>query len=89
MGNKIEMKLKIIIITMLLSTATIMLNAQISHRGFARASLGALPNENGEYSVLQNTFDWRLDYGKGDVGLYVIKSPIKSILQDRIMSIFC
>ena len=71
MGNKIEMKLKIIIITMLLSTATIMLNAQISHRGFARASLGALPNENGEYSVLQNTFNWQLEYGKNNVGLFV------------------
>jgi len=71
MGNKIEMKLKIIIITMLLSTATIMLNAQISHRGFVRTYLGALTEQDGEYSVLQNTFDWRLDYGKGNVALYV------------------
>ena len=62
------MKQKIIII--LLLTTTIMLNAQITQRGFVRTYLGTL-TEDGHYSILQNTFDWRLDYGKGDVGLYV------------------
>jgi Protein of unknown function (DUF1302) len=59
------------IIVFLLLTATIMLNAQIIHHGFVRTYLGALTDMEGEYSVLQNTFDWRLDYGKGDVALYV------------------
>ena len=52
-------------------TATIMLNAQIIHHGFVRTYLGALTEQDGEYSVLQNTFDWKLDYGKGNVALYV------------------
>ncbi len=64
------MKRKILIIFLLL-TAAIMLNAQIIHHGFVRTYLGALIDQDGEYSVLQNTFDWRLDYGKGDVALYV------------------
>ena len=64
------MKRKILIVFMLL-TATIMLNAQIIHHGFVRTYLGALTDQDGEYTVLQNTFDWRLDYGKGDVALYV------------------
>ena len=59
------------IIVFLLMTATIMLNAQIIHHGFVRTYLGALTEQDGEYSVLQNTFDWRLDYGKGNVALYV------------------
>lgn len=64
------MKRKILIIFLLL-TAAIMLNAQIIHHGFVRTYLGALIDQDGEYSVLQNTFDWRLDYGKGDVALYI------------------
>jgi len=64
------MKRKIIIVSLLL-TATIMLNAQIIQHGFVRTYLGALIDQDGEYSVLQNTFDWRLDYGKGDVTLFV------------------
>ena len=60
-----------ILIAFLLLMATIMLNAQIIHYGFVRTYLGALTQKDGEYSVLQNTFDWRLDYGKGDVALYV------------------
>ncbi|MEA3499842.1 MAG: DUF1302 family protein [Candidatus Marinimicrobia bacterium] len=64
------MKFKKIIITVLLLTITIMLNAQITHRGFVRTHIGALA-EDSEYSILQNTFDWRLEYGKGDVGLFV------------------
>ncbi len=59
------------IIVFLLLTATIMLNAQIIHHGFVRTYLGALTDQDGEYSVLQNTFDWRLDYGKSNVALYV------------------
>ena len=47
------------------------LNAQIVHHGFVRTHLGALTEQGGEYSVLQNTFDWKLDFGKGDVALYV------------------
>jgi len=47
-----------------------MVNAQIIQRGFVRLHLGALA-ENGDYIVEKNTFDWRLEYGKGDVGLYV------------------
>lgn len=49
----------------------LMLNAQIVHHGFVRSYLGALTEQDGDYSVLQNTFDWRLDYGKGDVELFV------------------
>jgi hypothetical protein len=48
-----------------------MLDAQIIHRGFVRTYLGTLTEQDGEYSVLQNTFDWKLDYGKGDVALFV------------------
>jgi len=59
------------IIVFLLLTATIMLNAQIIHHGFVRTYIGALTDQDGEYSVLQNTFDWKLDYGKDDVALYV------------------
>ncbi|MEA2097377.1 MAG: DUF1302 family protein [Candidatus Cloacimonadota bacterium] len=64
------MKRKIIILLLLL-TAALILNAQIIHHGFVRTYLGALTDQDGEYSVLQNTFDWKLDYGKGDVALYV------------------
>jgi len=64
------MKQKITIIFLMLSVG-LMLSAQIIHHGFVRTYLGALTDQDGEYSVLQNTFDWRLDYGKGDVALYV------------------
>ncbi|MDP8267421.1 MAG: hypothetical protein P9L97_01715 [Candidatus Tenebribacter davisii] len=59
------------IILFLLLMATMTLNTQIIHHGFVRTYLGALTDQDGEYSVLKNTFDWRLDYGKGDVALYV------------------
>ena len=59
-----------VLIIMILGFA-FMLNAQIIHHGFVRTYLGALTDQDGEYSVLQNTFDWRLDYGKGNVALYV------------------
>ena len=59
-----------VLIIMILGFA-FMLNAQIIHHGFVRTYLGALTEQDGEYSVLQNTFDWRLDYGKGNVALYV------------------
>jgi hypothetical protein len=55
----------------MLLIAALILNAQIIHHGFVRTYLGALTDRDGEYSVLQNTFDWKLDYGKGDVALYV------------------
>lgn len=59
-----------VIIIMILVFAFI-LNAQITHHGFVRTYLGTLTDQDGEYSVVQNTFDWKLDYGKGDVVLYV------------------
>ncbi len=60
-----------IIITIVILVFAFILNAQIIHHGFVRTYLGALTEQDGEYSVLQNTFDWKLDYGKGDVELYV------------------
>ncbi len=60
-----------IIITIIILAFAFMLNAQIIHHGFVRTYLGSLTDRDGEYSVMQNTFDWRLDYGKGDVALYV------------------
>ncbi|MEA1987481.1 MAG: DUF1302 family protein [Candidatus Marinimicrobia bacterium] len=63
------MKYKIVTLLFLLAGIGT-LNAQIIHRGFVRTHLGGLI-ENGEYSVLKNTFDWRLEYSKGDVGLFV------------------
>ena len=59
-----------VLIIMILAFVFI-LNAQIVHHGFVRTHLGALTEQDGEYSVLQNTFDWKLDFGKGDVALYV------------------
>jgi len=47
------------------------LNAQIIHHGFVRTYMGVLNDKDGEYSVIQNTFDWKLDYGKGDIKLFV------------------
>jgi len=60
-----------ILFTIIILVFAFILNAQIIHHGFVRTYLGALTNRDGEYSVLQNTFDWKLDYGKGDVELYV------------------
>ena len=48
-----------------------MLNAQLEQRGFVRTYLGALTEQNGEYSVLQNTFDWKLNYGKNNASFFV------------------
>lgn len=59
---------KIILIMMLLYT--FVLQAQIAHHGFVRTYLGALSEQEGEYSILQNTLDWRLDFGRGDVELF-------------------
>jgi uncharacterized protein DUF1302 len=63
------MKNRIIMIFLLLTTA-MALNADLIHRGFVRTHLGALV-EDGEYSALQNTFDWRVKYAKGDIELFV------------------
>lgn len=49
----------------------LMLNAQLEQRGFIRTYLGTLTEQDGEYSVINNTFDWKLDYGKGDVALFI------------------
>lgn len=64
------MKHRVSIVFMML-VITLALNAQIIHHGFVRTYLGALTDQDGEYSVLQNTFDWRLNYGKGEVELYI------------------
>lgn len=58
-------------LTIIILVFAFMLNAQIIHHGFVRTYLGALTEHDGEYSILQNTFDWKLDYGKGNVALYV------------------
>ena len=63
-----KQKIKMVIFLIL---STITLNAQITHRGFVRTYLGTLSDKDWQYSVLQNTFDWRLDYSKSNVGLYV------------------
>jgi len=47
------------------------LNAQLEQRGFVRTYLGTLTEQDGEYSVLQNTFDWKLDYSKGNTAFFV------------------
>jgi len=59
-----------ILIILLLTTAFI-LNAQLEQRGFVRTYLGTLTEQDGEYSVLQNTFDWKLDYSKGNTAFFV------------------
>ncbi len=46
------------------------MGAQVDSRGFVRTYMGILTQQDGEYSVLQNTFDWRLDYGKGKVKMF-------------------
>ncbi len=63
--------MKQIILMIMILVFALTLNAQIIHHGFMRTYLGVLTDQDGEYSVLQNTFDWRLDYGNGNVALYV------------------
>jgi len=60
-----------ILILILFSASITTLNAQLTHRGFARTHIGALTNDDGDYSVLQNTFDWRIGYNKGDASLFI------------------
>ncbi len=59
------------LLILLIVAMSLMLNAQFKQRGFVQTYLGALIEQDCKYSVLQNTFDWRLDYGKGNVSLYV------------------
>jgi hypothetical protein len=59
------------VLTIMVLAFAFILNAQIVHHGFVRTYMGALTDQDGEYSVLQNTFDWKLDYGKGDVELFI------------------
>jgi len=59
---------KLAILLMIFSA--VVLKAEIVHHGFIRTYLGALTQQEGKYSVLQNTFDWRLDYGRSDVKLF-------------------
>jgi hypothetical protein len=61
---------KIILLVVILSFA-FMLNAQLEQRGFVRTYLGVLTKQNVEYAVLQNTFDWKLNYGKDNASFFV------------------
>ncbi len=72
-----------VLIIMILAFVFI-LNAQIVHHGFVRTHLGALTEQGGEYSVLQNTFDWKLDFGKGDVALYINPVFNYNALNDKL-----
>ncbi|MEA2103700.1 MAG: DUF1302 family protein [Candidatus Cloacimonadota bacterium] len=45
-------------------------NAQINQRGFVRSYLGVLTEQDNKYSVVQNTFNWKLEYGKGNAALF-------------------
>ena len=63
--------MKRLILILLIITMILMLNAQLEQRGFIRTYLGTLTEQDGEYSVINNTFDWKLDYGKGDVALFI------------------
>jgi len=72
-----------ILVIMILVFAFI-LNAQIIQHGFVRTYLGALTDRDGEFSILQNTFDWKLDYGKGDVALYINPVFDYNALNDKL-----
>jgi len=77
------------IITIMMLVFTIILNAQIIQHGFVRTYLGALTEQDGEYSVLQNTFDWKLDYTKGDVALFVNPVFDYNALNDNLDITLC
>jgi len=64
------MKLKITIGLFLLLVTAVCLNAQLVQRGFVRTYLGTLIEKDGEYSVLNNTFDWKLDYRKESAAFF-------------------
>ncbi len=72
-----------ILVIMILVFAFI-LNAQIIQHGFVRTYLGALTDRDGEYSILQNTFNWKLDYGKGDAALYINPVFNYNALNDKL-----
>ena len=76
------MKRTILIIMIL--AFTFILNAQIIQHGFVRTYLGALTEHDGEYSILQNTFNWKLDYGKGDAALYINPVFNYNVLNDKL-----
>ena len=63
------MKHKILVLALML-VVTFGLNAELVHHGFVRTYLGSLIEKDGEYSVLQNTFDWKLDYKNGSVAFF-------------------
>jgi hypothetical protein len=44
-------------------------HAQLSQHGFIRSYWGAF-HQDGDYAVMQNTFDWKLDYAKGVYSFY-------------------
>ena len=72
-----------ILVIMILVFAFI-LNAQIIQHGFVRTYLGTLTDRDGEFSIIQNTFDWKLDYGKGDVALYINPVFNYNALNDKL-----
>ena len=73
-----------IILVIMILVFTIILNAQIIQHGFVRTYLGALTDRDGEYSILQNTFNWKLDYGKGDAALYINPVFNYNALNDKL-----
>lgn len=62
------MKYKISMMILLLLSITA--NAQLIQRGFGRTYIGSLLGDDGKYSILQNTFNWQLEYSKNDVKFY-------------------
>jgi len=58
------------IFLMILLSSVIFSNAQLSHHGFIRSYWGAF-HQDGDYAVMQNTFDWKLDYAKGSYSFFV------------------
>jgi len=79
-----EIKMRKKLITIMMLVFTIILNAQIIQHGFVRTYLGALTDRDGEFSIIQNTFDWKLDYGKGDVALYINPVFNYNALNDKL-----
>jgi hypothetical protein len=49
---------------------TFVAHAEVAQNGFVRTYMGTLTEQDGQYSVMQNTFNWRLNFGKSNVKLY-------------------
>ncbi|MCD4650686.1 MAG: hypothetical protein K8S56_02735 [Candidatus Cloacimonetes bacterium] len=63
--------MKRVILAVLLLTLSIILNAGYNQVGFVRSYFGVLTDQEAEYAVFQNTFDWRLDYRRGNSAFLV------------------